>query len=172
MDDPVVKSCISENEKLVIEKLQGHNCFACGTANPIGLNLQFYRFGNSICSDLTLKKNYEGWENIAHGGIISTILDEIMSWAIIYFKRAFVVTRKMEIKYVRPVFIGTPISVKGTLIDDPEYKGVKAKAEIRDDKGNLLVTGKGEFVLLPDDKLSLISDILRKEMLLLFNKFG
>ncbi|TFH42507.1 MAG: PaaI family thioesterase, partial [ANME-2 cluster archaeon] len=148
MDNRLGKKHISEKKKVAIEKLQGHYCFACGTANPIGLNLQFYRLGDAICSDLTLMKYHEGWENIAHGGIISTLLDEIMSWAIIYFKRAFVVTRKMEVKYVRHILIGTPLIVKGMLIEDPKYKGAKAKAEIRDDKGHLLVTGNGEFALL------------------------
>jgi len=28
-----------------IPKLQGYNCFACGTANPIGLNLSFLQTG-------------------------------------------------------------------------------------------------------------------------------
>ena len=63
-----------------IPKLEGYNCFACGTANPIGLNLHFYLRGGYLCSDITLGKNYEGWENMAHGGIVSTLLDEVMSW--------------------------------------------------------------------------------------------
>jgi acyl-coenzyme A thioesterase PaaI-like protein len=73
---------MSEEKRVTIKKLQGHNCFACGTANPIGLNLQFYRFGDAVYSDITLGKNHEGWENVAHGGIVSTLLDEVMSWSI------------------------------------------------------------------------------------------
>ena len=80
---------MSEGERVEIQKLQGHHCFACGTANPIGLNLNFYRLDNAVCSDITLGKNHEGWENMVHGGIISTLLDEVMSWSIIYFKRVF-----------------------------------------------------------------------------------
>ena len=105
MDNGIKERGVGDKEKSVIEKIEGHYCFACGTENPIGLNLQFYRSGDSICSDLTLMKYYEGWENIAHGGILSTLLDEVMSWTVIYFKRTFAVTRKMEIKYVRPVLI-------------------------------------------------------------------
>jgi hypothetical protein len=72
-----------------IPKLKGYNCFACGTTNPIGLNLTFYRRGEYVCSDIKLGRNYEGWENMAHGGIISTLLDEVMGWALIYFKKFF-----------------------------------------------------------------------------------
>jgi acyl-coenzyme A thioesterase PaaI-like protein len=145
---------MSEEKRVTIKKLQGQNCFACGTANPIGLNLQFYRFGDAVYSDITLGKNHEGWENMAHGGIVSTLLDEVMSWTIMYFKKTFLVTRKMEVKYIRPVLIGTPLIIKGEVMDDSKLPRIKARAEIRDDKSNLLVRSLGEFIELPMEKLS------------------
>ncbi len=162
---------MSSGQKVSIEKLQGWYCFACGTANPIGLNLQFYRFGDSICSDITLGKYHEGWQNMAHGGIISTLLDEVMSWAIIYFKKVFFVTRKMEVKYVNPVLVGTPLTVKGMLRDESEPPKLTARAEIRDDNGRLLVRSKGEFVILPKERLTSVPDDLKQDMLSLFRKY-
>lgn len=162
---------MSEEKRVAIKKLQGHNCFACGTANPIGLHLQFYRFGDAVYSDITLGKNHEGWENMAHGGIVSTLLDEVMSWTIMYFKKTFLVTRKMEVKYIRPVLIGTPLVVKGEVMDDSKPPRIKARAEIRDDEGNLLVRSLGEFVELPMAKLSSVPEGLKEEMLSLFENF-
>jgi acyl-coenzyme A thioesterase PaaI-like protein len=162
---------MSVGKKVSIEKLQGRYCFACGTANPIGLNLEFYRFGDSVCSDITLEKYHEGWQNMAHGGIISTLLDEVMSWTIIYFKKVFFVTRKMEVKYVNPVLVGTPLTIKGMLRDESEPPKITARAEIRDDTGKLLVRSKGEFVILPEERLSSVPDDLKKDMLSLFKKF-
>ena len=158
-------------DKVNIQKPKGYNCFACGTANPIGLNLQFYRFGNAIFSDITLGKNHEGWENVAHGGIVSTLLDEVMSWTIMYFKKIFLVTRKMEVKYIRPVLIGTPLVVRGEVIDDSEPPKIRARADIRDDERHLLVRSTGEFVELPKDKLSAVPEGLKEEMLSLFENF-
>jgi len=162
---------MSEEKRVPIKKLQGHNCFACGTANPIGLNLQFYRFGDAVYSDITLGKNHEGWENMAHGGIVSTLLDEVMSWTIMYFKKTFLVTRKMEVKYIRPVLIGTPLIIKGEVMDDSKPPRIKARAEIRDNESNLLVRSLGEFVELPMEKLSSVPEGLKEEMLSLFNNF-
>jgi len=159
-------------EKINIPKLQGHHCFACGTANPIGLNLEFYRLDDAVCSEITLGNNYEGWQNISHGGIISTLLDELMSWTIIYFKRIFFLTRKMEVKYIRPVLIGTPLTIKGRLIDDSEHPKIKAKAEIVDDQDNILARSIGEFIVLPKEKLTSIPEDLKKEMLLLFDRLS
>ncbi len=161
-----------EEKRVDIEKPEGHHCFACGTDNPIGLNLKFYCRGDAVCSDITLGKYHEGWQDVAHGGIISTLLDEVMSWAIMYSKKTFVVTRKMDIKYVRNVSIGTPLTVTGKLVDDSKPPKVKAKAEIRDNEGRLLVRGGGEFVVLPEERLSTVPRSFKDEMFSLFERYG
>ena len=162
---------MSEAERVELEKLEGHYCFACGTANPIGLNLEFYVDGGAVCTDIIPGKYHEGWENMTHGGIISTLLDEVMAWTIMYSKRAFFVTRKMEIKYIRPVLIGTSLTVKGLITDTSEPPKIRAKAEIRDDNGSLYVRSKGEFVLLSEKDLSSVPEGMKREMLALFEKF-
>jgi len=161
-----------EEKRVDIEKPEGHHCFACGTANPIGLNLQFYSLGDAVCSEITLGKYHEGWQNLAHGGIISTLLDEVMSWTIMVSKKTFVVTRKMDIKYVRNVLIGTPLTVTGKLVDDSKPPKVRARAEIRDNEGRLLVRGNGEFVVLPEEKLSSVPRSFKEQMSSLFARYG
>jgi acyl-coenzyme A thioesterase PaaI-like protein len=163
---------LMDDGRIEIPKLQGHFCFACGTANPVGLNLQFYRSNESICTNITLGKYHEGWQNMAHGGIISTLLDETMSWTIIYFKRIFFVTRRMEIKYIRPVLVGVPLTVKGRLTKDKKEPLIGVTAEVFDEKGQLLARAKGEFVELPKDKLELVPEGLKEDMIALFNRFG
>jgi uncharacterized protein (TIGR00369 family) len=158
--------------RIELPTLQGYHCFACGTANPIGLNLKFYRLGDIVCTDVTLKKVHEGWENVAHGGIVSTLLDETMSWAIMYYKRVFVVTRNMNIKYVKPVFIGTPLIITGKLVDNAEPPKIKARAEVRDTDGNLLVRSDGEFVEIPRERFDLVTQSLKEDMLGLFETFS
>lgn len=160
------------DERIEIPKLQGHFCFACGTENPIGLNLHFYRSNESICTDITLGKYHEGWQNMAHGGIISTLLDETMSWTIIYFKRTFFVTRRMEIKYVRPVLVEVPLTVKGRLTKEMREPFIGAVAEIFDARGQLLARAKGDFVELPKERLDLVPENLKNDMAALFDKFG
>ena len=159
-------------EKIEIPKPKGHNCFACGTENPIGLNLQFYRFGDAVRTEITLDKHYEGWEGVIHGGIVSTLLDEVMSWAIMYTKKVFLVTRKMDIKYVRPVLVGMPLTVAGRLVDDSEPPKIRARAEIRDDQGRLLVRSNAEFVEIPKENFSGLTEDYKEKMLSLFEKFS
>ena len=154
-----------------IPKLEGYNCFACGTANPIGLKLSFYRQGEHVCSDITLGKNYEGWENMAHGGIVSTLLDEVMSWAVIYFRRIFFVTRRVKIKYIRPVPLYRLLTVKGKMIEGENRRLCKAKGLIQDEDKNILARGEATFAILPDKDLNLVPDKLKREMNNLFKRF-
>ena len=60
-----------------------HNCFACGTLNAHGLHLVFHVEQGRSWTELTLDRAFEGWEGIAHGGIVCTILDEVMAWALV-----------------------------------------------------------------------------------------
>ena len=162
---------MDSTEKIKIAKPANGTCFACGAANPIGLNLQFYCSKNAICADITLGKYHVGWANISHGGIISTLLDEVMSWTILYFKRIFFVTRKMNLKYIRPVLVGTPLTIKGQLIESKEPSNkIMAKAEIRDDQGNLLARSSGEFVAIAKEEMSTDFDGSKKEIFSVIEK--
>ncbi len=159
------------NKKTPIPQLEGQTCFACGTANPIGLKLKFYRSGDAICTDITLDNCYEGWTSMAHGGIISTLLDETMSWTIIYFKRVFFVTRKMEVKFIRPILVGKALTVEGRLLESPDDTRIRAKADIVDSRGTKLARSTGEFVVVQQRSLSAVPEEMKKEMVALFERF-
>jgi len=161
----------TDESRVPIQKLQGHHCFACGTDNPIGLNMQFYRMGDMICSDIVLERNHEGWEGMAHGGIISTLLDEVMSWTVLYFKRTFLVTRKMDMKYIKSVPLGVPLTVRGKILDDTCTPKIEIRGEIVDAQKKLLVRSRGEFVMLAENQLSSVSNGLKQEMIDMFENF-
>jgi acyl-coenzyme A thioesterase PaaI-like protein len=157
-------------DRVSIPKLTGYNCFACGTANPIGLNLNFYRQGHYICSDIILGKNHEGWENMAHGGIASTLLDEIMSWSMIYFKRRFFVTRQISIKYLKPIPLYTSLTAKG-MVENEKRRLCMVKGFIQDEDHAVLARANATFALLSDKDLSMVSDKLKQDMVKLFEVF-
>lgn len=59
------------------------HCFACGQANPWGLKLKFREEGDGVYADVVFHRNYEGYPNIIHGGIVTTVLDEAMAKAVL-----------------------------------------------------------------------------------------
>ena len=61
---------------------QGYNCFACCPDNPFGLKMEFYEDGDDIVCLWDAHPNFQGWLNTLHGGIQSTLMDEIGGWLI------------------------------------------------------------------------------------------
>lgn len=151
--------------------LEGHDCFACGTNNPIGLKLKFYRQDTYICSDVILTRNHVGWQNMAHGGIISTLLDEVMSWTVIYFKKCFSVTRRMGVRYLKPVPVETPLIVKGRITSDEGQRRCQTEALLQDQKENVLAKGEADFAILSADRLKDFPENFKKQMLKLFERY-
>lgn len=87
-------------------------CFACGARNVYGLRMRVgYEDEAAVCR-LTLGRQYQGWDNIAHGGIVSTVLDEIMAYAVINFVGQGLTTH-MEITYRKAVPLGVPLKAVG-----------------------------------------------------------
>jgi acyl-coenzyme A thioesterase PaaI-like protein len=89
-----------------------HNCFACGTLNTNGLGLTLHLEHERSWTELTLDRHFEGWEGIAHGGIVSTILDEVMAWSLVASDN-WGVTARLAVEFRRPVPIETAIRADG-----------------------------------------------------------
>lgn len=87
-------------------------CFACGARNVYGLRMRVgYEDGAAVCR-LTLGRQYQGWDNIAHGGIVSTVLDEITAYAVINYVGQGLTTH-METTYRKAVPLGVPLKAVG-----------------------------------------------------------
>jgi acyl-coenzyme A thioesterase PaaI-like protein len=89
-----------------------HNCFACGTLNANGLGLVLHLEHERSWTELALDRRFEGWEGIAHGGIVSTILDEVMAWSLVASDN-WGVTARLAVEFRRPVPIETAIRADG-----------------------------------------------------------
>jgi hypothetical protein len=63
----------------MIEELSDDRfCFVCGERNPEGLHVDFYLEDDKAIGEFVALKKYQGYKDIIHGGIISTLLDEAM----------------------------------------------------------------------------------------------
>jgi len=80
-------------------------CFGCGKSNPCGVKLEFDWDGKVAKSEFTPTELHQGWQNIIHGGILTTVLDEAMAYAAC-FECIPGVTATMEIRFRQPTFVG------------------------------------------------------------------
>jgi uncharacterized protein (TIGR00369 family) len=130
--------------------LEPHNCFACGTLNAHGLHLALHAGDGRCWVDTTLDPRFEGWEGIAHGGIIATILDEVMAWAVIEHD-LWGVTARMSIEFKRPLPIGRPIHGEGR-VTAVRRRLVETEGVLTDEEGTVLARAEATYVGAPEDR--------------------
>ncbi len=94
-----------------------HNCFGCSPNNPSGLQMSFWADETTVTSNVTVPEHLCGWNNLVHGGVLSTILDEIMSWATIYLLKQVPMTKSISVDFMKPVVVGNPLKVQGKVLD-------------------------------------------------------
>ncbi len=92
------------------------NCFGCSPNNPVGLKMKFWWDEQTVRSNLIVPAHLCGWNKLIHGGVVSTILDEVMSWAGIYASRQMMMTKTMTIDFVKPIQIGDEITAEGRVV--------------------------------------------------------
>lgn len=131
--------------------LAAHRCFACGELNTHGIRMPLHIEQDHAWSELVLEPGFQGWEGIAHGGILATLLDEGMAWAIAA-REAFGFTARMTVEYRRPVPVGVPIRVDGRVLE-ARRRLIRAEAAITDPAtGDVYAHADGTYVIASADQ--------------------
>lgn len=130
-------------------------CFVCGVENPAGLHLHFYTVGpGEVVAEYVVTEQFNGYPGIVHGGILATMLDEVMGRVFMYEDQArFMVTGEIKVRYKKPVYINQPLRICGHRVKDTGRIGI-ARGEITDVNGEVLVTGEILVVNKPGPQLS------------------
>jgi uncharacterized protein (TIGR00369 family) len=122
-----------------------NQCFVCGQDNPIGLKLSFrYEDGEARC-DLNIPAHFQGWKDITHGGIVATLLDEIMAKAAHHAGHT-AVTMEITVSYKKPTPAETPLRLTGRLLEQ-RRRVLLTQGEICDQSGTLLASAQAKFYI-------------------------
>jgi uncharacterized protein (TIGR00369 family) len=128
------------------ELVDDQYCFACGSLNPIGLRMEVSFGDNKAFSKLSLKQEFQGWSDLVHGGVMATILDEIMAHAVIHYVGQ-AVTTSLQVTFRAPLHVGEEFEAVG-YVTEQTRRGAVARAEIRTlQKDTLIATGESKFLL-------------------------
>ena len=108
------------------------------------MHLHFERTGEkSVRALITLGPQFQGWKDIAHGGIAMALLDEGMAHAAaaVGFRG---VTASMSTRFRAPVPLETPLEVDGEVVWIRRHV-LALRATVRAG-GKVLVEAEGHFV--------------------------
>lgn len=96
-------------------------CFGCGTEHPTGLHMRIVAGeGLAVVGRFTPTEHHQGAPGLAHGGVLSTALDEILG-SLNWLLAGPAVTARLEVDFRRPVPIGRVLYV------DAEVVGVRGR---------------------------------------------
>lgn len=127
-------------------KIPGYNCVACSPLRHNGLHIEAKKNVDNNCVEdtYTFAKRYEGFNNVIHGGVVGTVLDEMMCFASILLLDKLPVTSEMTVNFKKPVMSGIAYRVEGRIV---EFQGNLAKAEafIIDSNGKVVASSKGDL---------------------------
>ena len=125
-----------------------NRCFVCGPGNPVGLRLHCYIDNQDVCrSEVTPGPDHGGYDQLTHGGIVFSALDDVMAnWMFLKGLRAH--TARCEIRYRQPLIIGTRVLLEGRLL---KQKGKVAFLEgrmLKADDGSLVAETEASFMVV------------------------
>ena len=98
-----------------IPNSEDQTCFGCGTQNPHGLKMKFSTDGERVYSFMQVPSTLTGWDKTVHGGILSTILDEIMGWSVIYLLKKIGMTKTITVEFKKAVSAAEQLTIVGSI---------------------------------------------------------
>lgn len=93
-------------------------CFGCAPTHPIGFRLRFTRDEHEVTTRFTPHERLQGPPGIMHGGLVTTLADEIAAWTVVGLVQRFGFTAALSAKLHHPVRIGVEVVGRGRLLSD------------------------------------------------------
>jgi uncharacterized protein (TIGR00369 family) len=119
-------------------------CFACGMANESGLRMRIVPTEDGCRAIFTPQRRHEGFAGVIHGGIVASLLDEVIAWAC-RLQGYNAVTAEITVRYKQVVPVGQPIEVIGRITRE-HGRLVLGESLIRNEKGQVLAAATVKMI--------------------------
>ena len=130
----------------------GETCFVCGEKNPRGLHLRFFTLGDGQArAEWTPDASLTGYEGVVHGGVIGTVLDEVLGWSVSLACDRFTVTGELTVRYLKPVPPERPYTFTARPVEDRKRYWT-AEGDLRDAAGTVHARAQGKFFVLSPEE--------------------
>jgi uncharacterized protein (TIGR00369 family) len=119
-------------------------CFACGQDNEHGMRLRIVPTEDGCRAVFTPPRRFEGFHGMVHGGIVATLLDEVIAWAC-RLRGYNGLTAELTVRYKKPVPVNEPVELIGRVLNE-HGKLVHAESLMRNEKGEVLATARAKMI--------------------------
>jgi acyl-coenzyme A thioesterase PaaI-like protein len=122
-------------------------CFVCGTHNPTGLRIKFTHDSDGVSAPWIPAVGWESFQGTIHGGIISTVLDEAMSRAVIA-QQWEALTADLRVRFRGRVCPGDELHVRGWVVEKQKRR-IKTEARLSTKNGDERAHAWATFLVPP-----------------------
>jgi uncharacterized protein (TIGR00369 family) len=121
-----------------------------------------FRSGRRVETRYRLPAYTQGFPGAAHGGVLCTILDEVMAWAAIENTGRYHVTGEVSVRFLGPAVPGDEILARGEIAED-RRRYLLCRGEVLDAGGRLLAKAEGKFFPVPAERQAEMEERWRRE---------
>ena len=129
---------------LMEEIIKYSGCFVCGDENPHGLRITFHSVDGQAVAEYVADDRFQGYRGIFHGGLVATLLDEIMAKAVLAQKR-YCMTVEMSVRFKKAIPVGTKLRLTGRVTQD-RRRLLETAGEITGEDGAVYATATGKYL--------------------------
>ena len=122
--------------------------------------MEFRREGGRTICDYTPCAYQQGYPGRMHGGVVSTLIDESMGWAV-YHATKWGATARLNVRFRKPIYLDRPLRIESWIVKD-RSRLIELRAEVRDGDGALLADADGVFMTLDASMSAEMSDLARR----------
>ena len=109
-----------------------------------------------------------GFSKIVHGGLIATLLDEVMVWACAVGTKRFAFCAEFAVRFQKPLRPDEEVQVVGELVADRK-RIFEAKAELRTAGGAVVASATGKYMPIKEkDTRQMAADFVQGSANLFF----
>lgn len=130
----------------------GYNCIGCCPTNPLGFHLQFWEDGDDVVTEWSPSANYQGWIDTLHGGIISTLIDEVAGWVISRKLQTAGMTTTLKVKFLKPVSTTEPKVTLRAHIGTQKRNFVIVQVSLLNSQGEVCDEGEATYYAFSQEK--------------------
>lgn len=124
-------------------------CFICDNngSNPkaLALRLQYDEEARTVRIPCRPDQTWCGYRDVVHGGLVATVLDEAMAWAVKLHSGDWAFTAECRVRYKKAVTPGRDYTATAAIVEDAG-RTLTAEACFLDSNGQVMAKASATFL--------------------------
>jgi uncharacterized protein (TIGR00369 family) len=145
---------MTRRSELPWKGIEGYHCFGCCPDNPAGIALRPVEHEDGLACWFTLDRKHESYPGIVHGGVVVTVLDELMGNVLAMLEHKACFTVSLRARFLAPVRSGHTYRAVARVVERPDSPDglYKVEGEISDADRREVLTAHATYHWMTEDQ--------------------